>query len=151
MVKNIQRTPQKQKEKKMMKKISLALVLAMFITACDNPYADDIPEMEANASTENWKTMPEQEEQPSLGEMMEDMAGADICDFEYLEGMLYINSTVVMPLHKNANKVTLGQLQQLAPAIRILGPGDVATFEYDPQRLTINLDENGVIDSANCG
>jgi len=38
-----------------------------------------------------------------------------------------------------------------AATLRVLQPGQVMTMEYNPQRLTIVVDESGAIASARCG
>lgn len=38
-----------------------------------------------------------------------------------------------------------------ASTLRILQPGQVMTMEYNPQRLTIVVDESGAVASARCG
>lgn len=38
-----------------------------------------------------------------------------------------------------------------AGTLRVLQPGQVMTMEYNPQRLTIVVDESGTIASARCG
>lgn len=38
-----------------------------------------------------------------------------------------------------------------ASTLRVLQPGQVMTMEYNPQRLTIVVDESGAVASARCG
>jgi hypothetical protein len=38
-----------------------------------------------------------------------------------------------------------------ASTLRVLQPGQVMTMEYNPQRLTVVVDESGAIASARCG
>lgn len=38
-----------------------------------------------------------------------------------------------------------------ASTLRVLQPGQVMTLEYNPQRLTIVVDESGAVASARCG
>ena len=38
-----------------------------------------------------------------------------------------------------------------AGTLRVLQPGQVMTMEYNPQRLTIVVDESGAVASARCG
>lgn len=38
-----------------------------------------------------------------------------------------------------------------AQYVRVLGPRDIVTLDYDSQRLNLHTDEAGVIRSASCG
>jgi hypothetical protein len=40
---------------------------------------------------------------------------------------------------------------RFAPPVRILGPDDIATMDYLPNRLNIRYDAQGVIQSITCG
>jgi outer membrane murein-binding lipoprotein Lpp len=43
------------------------------------------------------------------------------------------------------------QLQANAKHVRVLAPGDASTREYNPQRLTIDIDESDSIVHLHCG
>lgn len=56
-------------------------------------------------------------------------------------------------LGQTLNVERLEQLRQQAAAkqVRVLAPGDMATMEHDPQRLTIEIDEAETIERLHCG
>ncbi|WP_397378080.1 I78 family peptidase inhibitor [Pseudomonas sp.] len=56
-------------------------------------------------------------------------------------------------LGQTANAKRIEQVQQQANAntLRVLAPGDVATMDYNPQRLNIDIDESEVIIRLSCG
>lgn len=47
--------------------------------------------------------------------------------------------------------VSYTTLKKIRDNLRIVNPGEMVTMEYNPQRLTIELDERGFIENAYCG
>lgn len=65
------------------------------------------------------------------------------CNVENLQGVLGQDAS--------AELIEQVQRQANAKVIRVLAPGDAATMDYNPQRLTIDIDESEVIIRLTCG
>jgi hypothetical protein len=47
--------------------------------------------------------------------------------------------------------ISLVNTSQLAQTVRILPPNAIATMDYNPARLNISTDANGIITQVSCG
>jgi hypothetical protein len=47
--------------------------------------------------------------------------------------------------------ISLVNTSQLASTVRILPPNGIATMDYNPARLNISTDANGIITQVSCG
>jgi Peptidase inhibitor I78 family len=47
--------------------------------------------------------------------------------------------------------ISLVNTSQLAATVRILPPNGIATMDYNPARLNISTDANGIITQVSCG
>jgi hypothetical protein len=72
-----------------------------------------------------------------------DAAASRICNIEKLQNVL--GQTI------SVDKIEQIRLKAGAERVRVLAPNDAATMDYNPQRLTIDIDEAETIQRLSCG
>ncbi len=51
----------------------------------------------------------------------------------------------------NRFKITYDEIKAIKPVIRVIHEGDMVTMEFNPDRITVQLDDYGFISKAYCG